>query len=40
MSDVENLNNAFSTALYKKLNNTLVPLSEKIKEMEVENQTI
>ena len=40
MSDVENLNNAFSTALYKKLNNKLVPLSEKINELELETQNI
>ena len=40
MSDIENLNNAFSTALYKKLNNKLVPLSEKINELEYQTQNI
>ena len=40
MSDVENLNNAFSTALYKKLNKKLVPLSEKLNEIERQTQNI
>ena len=40
MSDIENLNNAFSTALYKKLNNKLVPLSEKVNELENLTQNI